>query len=65
VDDKYERLGIRVTSIGEPPYLDPGVAGDGVAFTKEPASNGVHYNGVHTNGETNGVANGNGHANGD
>lgn len=59
MDDKYERLGIRVTSIGEPPYLDPGVAGDGVAFAKEPVSNGVQMN-----GEMNGVANGNGHANG-
>jgi hypothetical protein len=59
VDDKYERLGIRVTSIGEPPYLDPGVAGDGVEFTKEPDSNGVRMN-----GDTKGVAYGNGHPNG-
>jgi hypothetical protein len=76
VDDKYERLGIRVTSIGEVPYLDPAVEAEDkveeATGIEEP--NGIESNGVEPKGlkekaaetlATNGIAvNGNGHPNG-
>jgi hypothetical protein len=51
VDDKYERLGIRITSIGEVPYLDPAVEAEYEVETKGSESNGVvESNAVETNG---------------
>lgn len=76
VDDKYERLGIRVTSIGEVPYLDPAVkAEDEVEEANSIAEpNGIESNGVEPKGlkekaaktsVANGIpVNGNGHRNG-
>ena len=75
VDDKYERLGIRITSIGEVPYLDPAVEAEEVVETNGTESNGVESNGFETNGlkvkaaaavkaVANGISvNGNGYAN--